>query len=165
LRNWAKSQAWASVKTTLISTVFIMFSGGWGARPLLPPIHRRTQHGLSSPVALSLGVCKAPAAGGPVAAADAAGGGFALGEPLGAAGRCAARRARHAQRRVGGGQRLRRSRTFQRACGLLLSVALDQLARSVIPCWIRSHAAGGHLNIAQIMRGGSPNTRPAAECA
>jgi len=30
---------------------------------------------------LSLGVCKAPAAGGPVAAADAAGGGFALGEP------------------------------------------------------------------------------------
>jgi hypothetical protein len=35
-----------------------MFSGGWGARPLLPPIHRRTQHGLSSPVGSLLGFAK-----------------------------------------------------------------------------------------------------------
>ena len=42
-----------------------MFSGGWGARPLLPPIHRRTQDGLSSPVGSLLGLQSRCGAGGP----------------------------------------------------------------------------------------------------
>jgi hypothetical protein len=63
-----------------------------GGSPVPPPIHRRTQHGLSSPVGSLLGSCKVDAAAGPAAAAEAAGSGFALeGEPLGAAGRCAGR--------------------------------------------------------------------------
>src|SRR5882762_11402433 len=50
-----------------------------GARPLLPPIHRRTQYGLSSPVGSLLGFAKTMRGRRPpVAAADAAGSGFAL---------------------------------------------------------------------------------------
>jgi hypothetical protein len=140
------------------------FSGGWGARPLLPPIHRRTQDGLSSPVGF-LGFCKADAAGGPVAAAEAAGSGFALEEPpLGRRAVCRAASTARAAKGWAGTQDCGVSRTFQRAPVLLLSVATDQHLRSSIPCWISSHAAGGHLNIAQIMRpaGGTLGHRPSA---
>jgi len=85
------------------------------------------------------------------------------GAPWGGAGRCAARRARHAQRSAGGGPKTAApAAPFSVLAVYCCRLLLINTCALRLRVWTRSYAAGGHSNIAQIMRGGSPDNVAAA---
>jgi hypothetical protein len=129
----------------------LRFSGGWGARPLPPPIHRRTRG--ASVRGRALGIA-----------------GHVTGAVFGdRRGRCSFGQRAHGARAHGlvredqetSGQTMWRQPHLSACQAGCRAVRISQLWSTVNARQTRVARCGGHLNIAQIMRGQRP-ARPQA---